>query len=123
MEKQVFDEGFYSHTCSVIMSKSKRLKQHARRASGRAAKQGKSQVQCLWPEEVTAVAQQHNHWHIDVFMQVAVVTMEQYLKHNGLQVETYDGIKAPQYRKQLEQLVKNQSSSIGIDKRIPTKSV
>lgn len=109
------DELFANDVCSILLSKTKRLKQHCRRSRVRAEKKG-LQVKSThsWPKDVLATAIDFQDGDQDLFMHVAIKVMAGHFNQQGLQVRTQDGIRVWQLRGKLKELLEKHADCIGV---------
>lgn len=108
-------ELFVSNITAILKAKTKRLKQHARRAKARAARSRSTLVHCRsWPEDLTATADEFQDWDQDIFMHVAMKVLAQHFQQAGLEVEVADGIRVWQLRDKVKKLIRNFGKIIGV---------
>lgn len=103
----------------IIVTRTKRLKQHARRANERAKKRGgatDSNEVKKWPQELVKAAEDTNNWNTSLFVHIARLVIAQELKAKGLQVEIQDNILRKQDRQSLKSLFTSCADSIGVQK-------
>lgn len=114
-EDNVFNGEFVKGVTTRLASKTKRIKQHFRRAKARAQKAGREQVQHEWPVDLALAAEDVENWNEDVFMHVAMRIMAAYFTKRGLQVKVYDGIHDYELRGNIQMLIENHGQhAIGI---------
>lgn len=106
---------FATNVASILASKTKRLKQHSRRAKSRAVKSSLSKNRSqVWPCQLVQSAEQFPDWDQDIFMHVAIQVMASYFEQNGLQVHKSDGIRVQQLRDNVKMLISSHGNSIGV---------
>merc|ERR1712146_451892 len=102
----------------IIATKTKRIKQHARRARARAATANgnATPVRPQWPKQLQAEAKYHQNWRVSLFMHVAAIVFTQHIKALKLQVQVDDSRLLPQDKCDISELIGNNASSIGLSK-------
>lgn len=111
----------------IVERKSKRLKQHARRAKARAAKRvaGKQQAEKgeqtkpspdPWPRQIKNEAVYHGNWRFSLFMYVAGLAVARYLQAQKLQVHISDDMLQTTDIEDIKELIENNAKCIGVSK-------
>jgi len=109
---------FAEKTARIVSAKTKRLKQHSRRASARAKPLGNSatgvQGKAKWPALLAETAQNHQEWRVDLFMHISMIVVSKYLEDKGLLVNRTDNIRTKQQQKQIKKLLHFHSDEVGV---------
>jgi len=105
----------------IIQAKSKRLKQHSRRAQARAIKHaGNGATNVLgtakWPTLLAETAENFQEWKVDLFMHIAMLVLSRYFEEQGLMVNRTDEIRTKQQQKKIKKLFHFNATEIGVDK-------
>lgn len=120
-ETESKQEQFAQKVTRIILAKSKRVKQHSRRAQARAnrnAQRDASAVQnkAEWPTLIAETAENFKEWKGDLFMHIAMLTLSEHFEKQGLLVNRRDDSRTKQQRKQIKKLIHFHAEQIGVDK-------
>jgi len=109
-------QDFAAKAARIIVAKSKRLKQHARRAQARAKRSNAGSVQGRpeWPAALKEGAEDISNWQYDLFMHVAMLVVSKYIEDQGTPVNRVDTSRQKQHRKQVKKLIHFHGDSIGV---------
>lgn len=113
----------------IIVTKTKRLKQHARRSRARKEKgqtastatvdsvsRSAPTVQAEWPGELQKQASNISNWSDSVFVHLAALTIKHTLSLQGVTVEMKDGILLQSAKAGLKRLLRDNARVIGVGK-------
>lgn len=108
---------FATKAARIVQAKSKRLKQHSRRAAARATA-GTNDVRnkAEWPALVAETAQNFTGWKVDLFMHVAMLVVSEHFEGKGIMVNRKDDTRTKQQQKHIKKLIHFHGSEIGVDK-------
>jgi len=114
-------EDFVRTVVRIMKTKTKRLKQHSRRAARVQNTGAKVQQKVAeWPKELISEAGDFKNWSQDIFMHIAIVVMSKYFEAEGIEVQIADGIQDSYRRHDLKDQIKSHGSVLGVvDYAIP----
>jgi len=108
-------QNFAAKAARIIVAKSKRLKQHARRAKHRAQQNNtKGREQPEWPAAIKQNAEDISQWQQDLFMHVAMLVVSEHFESKGMLVNRTDDSRGKQQRKQIKKHIHFHGDTIGV---------
>lgn len=109
-------EDFVETVVRILKTKTKRLKQHSRRAKARTAK-ASNNVQhkvAKWPKELISEAEDFRNWNQDIFMHVAIIAMSEHFTQQGMEVKMADGIQDSYRRNDITDQIQCHRDVLGV---------
>lgn len=112
---------FATKVARIVIAKTKRLKQHSRRAVARAIRNAGNNARTVqgkaeWPTLIAETAKNFGEWQVDLFMHVAMLVVSEHFESRGVMVNRKDEIRTKQQQKQIKKLFHFNSTEIGVDK-------
>jgi len=121
-ESPVQPQDFVDTVVRIIKTKTKRLKQHSRRASAREKKQKQDvqQKRAKWPKELEELAEDFKNWNQDIFLHIAMSVLSDHFTQKGMEVRIADGIQDTYRRIDIKEQIACHGSVLGLaDYAIP----
>jgi hypothetical protein len=105
----------------IVQAKSKRLKQHSRRAAKRANRNASGSANAVqnnarWPTLIAETAENFQEWKVDLFMHVAMLVMSEHFEGKGIMVNRKDETRTKQQQKQVKKIIHFHGAEVGVDK-------
>lgn len=118
---QTDQEQLASKVARIIMAKTKRIKQHSRRAATRAQKHkvgGANSVRnkARWPPAIAETAENFESWRVDLLMHISMLVVSNYFESQGMLVNRRDDSRTKQEQKQIKKLFHFHATEIGVEK-------
>jgi len=109
-------QDFVETVVRILKTKTKRLKQHSRRATARTTKGGKhvQQEVAKWPKELISEADDFRNWSQDIFMHIAILILSEHLAAKGMEVTVMDGIQDVYRRSDIKEQIQCHNGVLGV---------
>lgn len=109
----------FAEKCArILVAKTKRMKQHSRRAEARAAKLGNGadnvSGKARWPSLIAETANNYQEWRTDIVMHLSMLVVSEYVEDQGMLVNRNDTTRTKQQQKHIKKLLHFHSDEVGV---------